>query len=236
MVYNRCIEIIPWDIQTSQGRTVSCGRLDLTQLPHSGALKNSEAAIDQIPGPRDIIVDLDGPILKPRGFRIGLSVGELSGQENAFLERLHEDELNNVFIYSSRPLCGAYAQFLNMPGGVMGRVVNSLSLPEDQRETLLLNQLQEVGIFRGDILYPQGLEAVIFPLFKWTELVRLKLGKRMRLFEKLHQERSLVYLGDTQADKKIFQRLVQKIRASDLGGEVRNLFIQFHSSCPGGLF
>ena len=210
--------------------------LDLTRFRHSGALENSEAAINQIPGPRDIIIDLDGPILQSHGLRIGLSEGKLSGQENEFLERLCDDKPNNVLIYSSRPLRGAYAQFLNMPGGVMSRAVNSLSLSPDQRETLLLNQLQEAGIFRGDILYPQGLEAVIFPLFKWTELVRLKLGKRMRLSEKLHKERSLVYLGDTRADRKIFQRLVQKLRAPDLGGEARNLFIQFHSSCPGGLF
>lgn len=227
MVYNRCIEIVP---------SSYLEYLDLTRLHHSGALEKSEAAIDRIPGLRDIIIDLDGPILQSQGCRIGLSVGELSGQENSFLERLCKDKLNNVFIYSSRPLQGAYAQFLNRPGGVIGRVANSLSLSSDQRETLILNQLQGAGILPGDILYPRGLEAVVFPLFKWIELVRLKLGKQMLLSEKLHQERSLVYLGDTRADKKIFQRLVQKLRAPDLGGEVRNLFIQFHSSCPGGLF
>lgn len=216
--------------------TYSCECLDLTRLQHSGALEKSEAAIDKIPGPRDIIIDLDGPILQSQGRRIGLSVGELSGQESSFLKRLSDNKLNNVFVYSSRPLQGVYAQFLNRPGGVIGRALNSLSLSPDQRQTLILNQLQEAGIFPGDIIYPRGLEAVVFPLFKWTELVRLKLGKQIILSEKLHQERSLIYLGDTRADKKIFQRLVQKLRAPDLGGEVRNLFIQFYSSCPGGLF
>lgn len=211
--------------------------IDLTNYDHPTALAMSKKVIDQIPGQRSIIVDLDGPILQPSGLRFGLSVGCLPPRADEFLRSLTGDEMNTVLVYSSRPLWGTYAQFLNSPGGVIERIVKSLTVYPNQQDVRLQRQLEEVGITTANIFSPKGLEAVFFPLFKWIELVRIKLGRVISLPEDLHlNNTALVYIGDTRADQLIFQQLVRKARSVSPYRDVRDTFIQFHSACPGALF
>lgn len=211
--------------------------VDLTKYNHASAIRESKRIIDSVVGQRIIIVDLDGPILQAQGFRIGLSVGILPEAEDKFLRTLARGKSNKVLVYSSRPLWGAYAQFWNSPGGIVERLSKSLTMSSDQKETTLKRQLTKAGIPRENILYPKGIEAIFFPLYKWNEWLRLSVGKETPLLESLRSngfgDASLVYMGDTRTDLGIFHQLV---RLRTANSKARNIFIKFHSSYPGGLF
>lgn len=212
--------------------------VDVTGLDHPSALDRARDVIASMPKPLTCVVDVDGPLIPKASLRLGFYVGILPPPSINFLSWLLSScQDTSTVLYTARPLKGRLAHFLNADGSAGKRIREAL-LSGENRKTELLRGLRELGISGENIVCPQGVKSIIFPLFKISDLLRLNGHMNTSLSHLLDPKSSLIYLADTPTDERVFRGILTEMdRASNERQEDRPQykFVKFPLAYPLGI-
>jgi len=201
--------------------------LDLRSLSHDRALQQVRQSLSSVNKPF-CVVDVDGPLIPMEKFRI-FSVGQLPKESQEFLSWLIKNSFPFV-IFTSRPLEGRLALYLNEEGAGLRRITGAIR--SSTFSTTLFNQLQHLTVKSDQIIYPKNIRSLFFPLFKIEELTKILLHQAGRLHSCILSDHQVHYLGDTHTDFQIFQRLIRSQNNNNL---TSGIYYRFPQAYPLGI-
>ncbi len=199
---------------------------DLSKTDIQNAQAIALQILDAHPGPRDVIIDVDGPLInaKRRFYRVGYSIGNLPQHSREFLGHIVQSESLRPIIFTARVSEGRLGTVLNADGNLVTR----LTQHRDHDQTELMQEFIRLGIPEHDILYPRD-NARYLLAYKLIILADLRHDRTTEVEDVLRPNIPFTYIGDTRTDLAIFHHLAAK-KPSDA------TYIRFPQAYSLGIF